>query len=588
MGSLRFLLPFLRRYRAEAAYSLLLLVALVALDLAVPRLIQRMIDRGIHASDRRVVVETAVIMLAISALSFAAAIGNNAFSVRAGEGVARDLRDALFSKIQTFSYANLDEQRTGQLLVVLSSDVNAIKSLVQISLRIGTRAPLMMLGSAILMFETSPTLVTALLPVFLGAGVSLGFFVVKTEPMVLALQARLDALNGVLQESISGIRLVKSLVREPFEDQRFGGVNEQAAMQATRVMAFTASMMPALTFCLNVGTVVVIWFGGMRAVDGRMTLGQVVAFANYLATSMVPLVMTAMLAHVWASGLASGRRITGIFETVPAVVDAAHPVTIEPGAPQISFEGVGFSYVDDCDEPVLRDVDLKVRPGQTIAFLGPTGAGKSTLVQLIPRFYDASHGVVRLGVHDVRSVRQDDLRGRIAIVPQDSLLFSGTIRENIRYGRPSATDEEVQRAARLAEAHEFIEQLPSRYDSIVAPRGANLSGGQRQRLAIARALLLEPDVLILDDSTSAVDVETETRIQDAVRSLARVSVTVVVAQRVSTVLRADEICLLDRGRIVAQGKHETLLRTSPLYQEIYESQLGAGSARVRSSGRENT
>lgn len=577
MASLRFLRPLLRKYRREAVYSLLLLGVLVALDLALPRLIQRMIDRGIHARDEGVVVQTALIMLAISAASFAAAIGNNAYSVRAGESIARDLREQLFLAIQAFSYRNLDEQRTGQLLVVLSGDVNAIKALVQISLRIGTRAPLMMLGSAILMFETSPSLVLSLLPLVLGSAVLITYFVLRSEPMVLLLQARLDALNGVLQENISGVRLVKSLVREPFEEERFRGVNEDATAASIRVMTFMASMMPALTLCVNIGTVVVIWFGGLQAIDGKLTLGQVVAFTNYLMSSMVPLVMMTMLANVWATGLASGRRITRVLATVPDVRDGAEPTPLTAGPVPLAFEDVEFSYARDGGEPVLSDVALRAEPGQTVAFLGPTGAGKSTLVQLIPRFYDVSRGAVRFGAVDVRHVQQSELRQRIAIVPQDSLLFSGTIRENIRYGKPSATEEQVRAAAKIAQAHDFIEHLPQAYDSVVAPRGANLSGGQRQRLAIARALLMQPEVLILDDSTSAVDVETETRIQDGVRQMAGVATTIVVAQRVSTVLRADKICLLEQGKIVAEGTHEELLRTSAMYQEIYESQLGAGS-----------
>jgi ATP-binding cassette subfamily B multidrug efflux pump len=575
MSKLRFLSPYLKAYRKEALYALVLLVSLVGLDLALPRLIQRMIDRGIRLADETVVLQTALIMLGISAASFGAAIGNNAFSVRAGEGVARDLRERLFLQIQGLSYSNLDELRTGHLLVVLTSDVNAIKALVQISLRIGTRAPLMMVGSAILMVLTSRELVLALLPVLLLACALIVLFVIKSEPLVSALQTRMDALNGVLQENISGARLVKSLVREDFEAERFFTVNDASAQSSIRVMNLTASMMPALTLCVNIGTVVVIGFGGIRAIDGELSLGEIVAFANYLLSMMVPLVMMTMLANVWAAGLASAERIKAVLDTVPNVRDANDASPVGSEAKSVTFRDVSFSYAGS-REPVLKDVVLRAKPGEVIAFLGATGAGKSTLVQLIPRFYDVTAGAVFFGADDVRNVKQADLRQHIAIVPQDALLFSGTIRSNIRYGKPDATDDEVRRAARLAQAHEFIERLPEGYDAPVSPRGSNFSGGQRQRLSIARALIMRPEELILDDSTSAVDVETEALIQEGIRHEAGVTTTFIVAQRVSTVLSADAIYLLDEGRIVAHGTHSELLQTSPEYREIYDSQLGGG------------
>lgn len=575
MSKLRFLVPYLKAYRKEAFYALVLLVSLVGFDLALPRLIQRMIDRGIRLADQAVVLQTALIMLAISAASFGAAIGNNAFSVRAGEGVARDLRERLFLKVQNLSYSNLDELRTGHLLVVLTSDVNAIKALVQISLRIGTRAPLMMVGSAILMVLTSRELVLALLPVLVVASALIVWFVIKSEPLVSALQSRMDALNGVLQENISGARLVKSLVREDFEAERFFAVNDASTQSSIRVMNLTASMMPALTLCVNIGTVVVIGFGGIRAIDGELSLGEIVAFANYLLSMMVPLVMMTMLANVWAAGLASAERIKRVLDTMPNVRDANDALPVGDEAKTVAFRDVSFSY-GSCREPVLKDIVLQARPGEVIAFLGATGAGKSTLVQLIPRFYDVAAGAVFVGDNDVRHVKQADLRQHIAIVPQDALLFSGTIRSNICYGKPNATDEEVRRAARLAHAHEFIERLPEGYDAPVSPRGSNFSGGQRQRLSIARALIMRPEVLILDDSTSAVDVETEALIQDGIRYEAGVTTTFIVAQRVSTVLGADAIYLLDEGTIVAHGTHAELLQTSPAYREIYDSQLGGG------------
>jgi ATP-binding cassette subfamily B multidrug efflux pump len=578
MDHLRRLLGFVRPYTRLAVLSLVLLAALVVLDLAIPRLIQRIIDQGIARRDSRLVVETALIMLGISALSAVIAIGNNLFSVQVGEGVARDLREALFLKIQSYSFGNLDRQKTGQLLVRLTSDVSAIKSLTQISLRIGTRAPLMLVGSLILMVSTSPRLALALLPLLLVTSVLIGFFILRTEPLFRTVQAKLDVLNGVLQENIAGARLVKSLVRGGFEGERFELANGEMTERSIAVMQFAAAMMPSLTLCINVGMVVVIWAGGLDAISGELSVGQIVAFTNYMLSTMTPLVMMTMLSNTWAAGLASAARVQEVLDTAPEVQDADGARELPAGAPaDVEFRDVSFAYRDD-PEPVLQQIVLHAKPGQTIAILGATGSGKSTLVQLIPRFYDATDGEVRFAGNDVRELQQASLLRKIGIVPQESLLFSGTVRDNIRYGNPSATDAQVVAAARAAQAHEFIAQLPDGYDARVAPRGANFSGGQKQRLAIARALLPEPDVLIFDDSTSAVDVETETKIQDALAEKSHGRTTFIVAQRVSTVLKADTIVVLERGRVVATGTHPELMADSAVYQEIYASQLGGGIA----------
>ncbi len=581
MPHLRRLLGLVRPYGVQAGLALAMLASLVVLDLAIPRLIQRVIDEGIAKNDRTVVVHTALAMLGISAVSTVIAIGNNALSVRVGEGVARDLRLALFTKLQAYSFGNLDRQRTGRLMVRLTSDVSAVKSLTQLSLRIGTRAPLLMIGSLGLMVTTSSHLALALSPLLLATGLLIVFFVVRMEPRFLRVQRRLDAVNTVLQENISGARLVKALVRAEHEGARFEVANEDMTAESVRLMRFMATMTPALTMCVNLGVVVVIGVGGVRSIHGELSLGQLVAFTNYLMTTMTPLVMMTMLSNTWAAGLASLRRMDDILESVPDIRDAPGAGDLpSDGALEATLQNVSFAYDGSDGEPVLRDIVLSAAPGKTLAILGATGAGKSTLVQLIPRFYDATSGTVRVQGRDVRTVTQRSLVSRMGIVPQDALLFSGTIRDNIRYGRPTATDEQVVRAARAAQADEFITRLPQGYDSRVEQRGANLSGGQRQRLAIARALLLEPDLLILDDSTSAVDVETETLIQRALAEGAAGRTTVVVAQRISTVLDADTIVVLDEGRVVARGTHRELLASSREYREIYDSQLGAGPSAV--------
>ena len=583
MPRARRLLRFVAPYRGLAVLALFLLCLLVFLDLAIPRLIQRIIDQGIARHDRSVVAQTAAAMLGISLVSVFVAVGNNVSSVRVGEGVARDLREALFLKMQTFSFGNLDRQRTGESMVRLTSDVAAVKSLTQISLRIGTRAPLMMIGSLALMISTNVRLALTMLPLLVVTSVLIAAFVLKTEPLFRSVQARLDALNTVLQENLSGRRLVMALVRGAFEGRRFAVANEAMTERSIEVMQIMSTMTPALTMCVNVGLCVVLWSGGHQAIEGKLSIGELVAFTNYMLTTMTPLVMMTMLSSVWAAGLVSLRRVDEILDVVPDVRDApdAAPLGADVEA-RVALEGVSFAYHGESDARVLEDVDLTAEPGQTVAILGSTGAGKSTLVSLIPRFYDPTSGRVVVGGADVRALAQGSLLARIGVVPQESILFSGTVRDNIRYGRPDATDEEVIAAAKAAQAHAFVSGLSRGYDTHVQPRGANFSGGQKQRLAIARALLLRPAVLILDDSTSAVDVETETRIQEALLALSPRPTTFVVAQRISTVLQADKIVVIDRGRVVAQGTHRELMAESAVYQEIYESQLGRRAAEAAS------
>ena len=549
--------------------------------MAIPRLVQRIIDQGIGRRDRALVINTSLLMLGVSLLSALFAIGNNVTSIRVGEGVARDLRRALFLKIQSFSYANLDRQQTGQLLVRLTSDVNAVKGLVQVSLRIGTRAPLMMLGSLALMVSTSRPLALWLLPLLLVTSVLIGFFILKTEPLFRRVQLKLDALNGVLQENIAGARLVKSLVRADRELERFGVANDELAERSIAVSKFSSTMMPALTSCINIGTIVVIWAGGQKAIHGQLTLGQLVAFANYMLSTMTPLVMMTMLSSMWAAGFASLRRVEEVLATEPEIVDPSNAVALRASSgAEVTFDDVSFAYGQSPGEAsvaVLHELAFSAKPGQMLAILGATGVGKTTLVNLIPRLYDVTRGAVRVQGVDVRAVQQARLLDLIAIVPQEALLFAGTLRENLAFGKPHASDAELEAAARAAQAHDFISQLPEGYAARVAPRGANFSGGQRQRLCIARALLLEAPILILDDSTSAVDIETEAKIQDALRARQGAGTLFVVAQRISSVLRADRILVLEHGRIAAQGTHAELLESSPVYREIYDSQLGAGA-----------
>ncbi len=577
MNHIRKLLPFVKPYWKRAVMALILLTSLVFFDLSIPRLIQRIIDQGILQKNQAVVLQTAAIMLGISVVSTVIAVWNNILSVQVGENVARDLRDALFLKIQSYSFGNLDSQNTGKLMVRLTSDVDAVKRLTQISLRIGTRAPLLMIGSLILMFSTSRSLALTMVPLLVITTVIIVFFIFSMEPLFRTVQQKLDRLNTVLQENVAGVHLVKAFVRADFEGQRFETTNEDFTLRSIRVMQYMSTMSPVLTMCVNIGMVIVIWAGGLQAIHGSLSIGQIVAFTNYLLTTMTPLTMMTMLSNTWASGIASARRVDEVLDAVPEVQDAADAVALpEPVQGRVVFENVSFHYNGNETEKVLDGINLVIDPGQTVAILGATGTGKSTLMHLVPRFYDVTSGRILIDGVDVRRITQDSLLANIAIVPQETILFSGTVRDNIRYGNPGAREQAVIAAAKAAQAHEFIMGFTKDYDTHIEERGGNLSGGQKQRIAIARALLTHPKILILDDSTSSVDVDTETKIQDALASLDFNRTSLVVAQRISTVLRADKIVVIDKGRIAAEGTHRQLIKSSPIYQEIYESQLGTG------------
>ena len=577
MNHIKKLLHFVKPYWRRSLVSLVFLLLVIVIDLTIPRLIQRIIDQGINGGNVQVVITTTIIMLVISVLQTLFALANNLFSIQVGESVARDLREALFLKIQSFSFGNLDHLNTGQLMVRLSSDTTAFQRMVQVSLRIGTRAPLLMLGSLILMFVTDSRLALMVMPVLLATTLVIIFFVSRMGPLFMTVQKKLDRLNMVLQENIAGVRLVKAFVRANHEAERFAAANEDYADRNISVMRFMSTLSPAMSIFVNIGMVIVIWVGGIQSVGGGVSVGQIVAFINYLHTTMGPLGIMVMLANVVAAATASAERVNEVLDTAPEVQDAAHPLSLPDGRGQrVVFENVNFHYNGTNDGLVLNGVDLVAEPGQTVAILGATGAGKSSIVNLAPRFYDAADGRVTWNGVDVREVRQSDLLMHVGIVPQETILFSGTVRDNIRYGKPEAGEDEVIAAASAAQAHDFIMKLADGYDTRVEERGVNLSGGQKQRIAIARALLLRPKILILDDSTSSVDVETETKIQDAMKSWLRESTSFVVAQRISTVLHADKILVVDEGRVVAQGTHGELMQSSPVYQEIYDSQLGDG------------
>jgi ATP-binding cassette subfamily B multidrug efflux pump len=572
------LYAFLRPYRFQAAAALILIFGMVAADLLIPRLTQRIIDQGILRGDLHAVITTALVMLGASGVSALLALINNYLSVSAAMGFAAGLRNALMRKVQSFSFGNLDQLQTGKLIVRSTSDVRMVQMIVMLSLRILIRAPIWGVGAIVLLILTSLRLAlitAAFVPVIV---LLVWLFGRKARPMFTWVQERLDRLNTVLQENLAGVRVVKAFVRAGHEAARFNEANDALMVRTTRVAQLMAVFIPAMLLILNLAIVGAVWIGGISAISGGMTVGQVVASINYLSFALFPLLMLAGMLGPIAAGCASASRILEVLDAEPLVhpVKEGHKIPSPRG--RIAFEQVGFSYTGNGAEPALADISFVAEAGETVAIVGATGAGKSTLIHLIPRFYEVTAGRITFDGVDLRALDLHWLRGEIAIALQEVILFAGTVRDNIRYGRMSATEAEVTAAAEAAQVHDFIRQLPKGYDTIIGQRGMTLSGGQRQRIAIARALLVKPKVLILDDSTSALDIETEVRFQDALDRLIAESknstTRFIVAQRISTVLLADKIIVLDHGRIAAMGTHAELLDASPAYRDIYQSQLG--------------
>ena len=550
------------------------LVLASAASLATPQLIAYAIDSGI--STRRL----DVVLIAVGGL-VAAAVLRGLFQFlqgylaeRASQGVAYDLRNDLFAKIERLGFSYYDRVETGQLVTRLTSDVEQIRTFAGSGIVQLAAAAIMLVGTTILLISLNWRLALVALAIVPVIFVLLLRFVRRIGPLFRGVQQTLGRLNSVLQEDLSGIRTIRTFAREDYETERYRSVNDELLEKNITTVRTFANNFPFIFLLANLGTLAIILFGGLQVIGDSLSIGELVAFNTYLGFLLFPILTIGFLAAGISRAGASSQRVFEVLDAPLGVEDAPDAAPLPPLCCRVEFDGVSFRYPGG-DREILHDISFSAQPGQTVAILGTTGSGKSTLVNLIPRFYDVTEGSVKLDGHDVRDVTLASLRGQIGIVLQTSLLFSGPVRDNIAYGRPDATQEEVESAARAARADEFIRALPEGYDTIIGERGVGLSGGQRQRIAIARALLIDPRLLILDDSTSAVDAETEAAIQESLDQMMREShrTVFVIAQRVSTVRDADLILVLDEGTIAARGTHEELLRESELYNEILGSQL---------------
>ncbi len=572
MKALGRLLSYLKVYRGMALLAFLCLMLATAGNLAVPALGQRVIDKGIVPHNRHLVLLLSGSIIAVALVRAVFTFYQGYLTAKISQGVAYDLRNALYEKIQKLSFSYHDRTQTGQLLTRVTSDVELAQQFLGTAFLQAVGGLLMLIGSVILMVRTDAPTAAVLLVLGPVAIFLFLFFFRKTRPLFVLAQQKLSQLNAALQENLAGVRVVRAFVRQAYEIRRFARYNREVMEVQLKVRRTLAFAMPLIFFIANLSTAAVIWLGGRSVIAGRMTLGELSAFTNYILMAIFPIFMLSFLMGSIAQAAAGAQRIFEILDTPLEIQEKPDAVPLPPIEGRVEFRDVWFRYFES--QPwVLQEIDFVAQPGQKIALLGATGSGKSTIINLIPRFYDATRGQVLIDGYDVRDVTLASLRRQIGIVLQDTLLFSGTIRENIAFGKPEATMEEIIAAAKAAQAHDFIAAFPEGYETHVGERGVTLSGGQKQRIAIARALLVDPRILILDDATSSVDFQTEQRLRKALAVLMEGRTSFIIAQRISTVLDADLILVLDKGRIVAQGRHEELLESSPLYAEIYYGEL---------------
>ncbi|HZS35549.1 MAG TPA: ABC transporter ATP-binding protein [Polyangia bacterium] len=572
-------LGYLRRYQGETLGALVALLLVSAANLAAPQMVRWAIDGGLAERNWHAIVGAVCGLVGI-------AIGRGLFNFaqgylaeRASQGVAFDLRDGLFARIQRLSFSYYDQAQTGQLLTRLTNDVEQVRTFVGSGVVQLAASLVMLLGCAVLLFVINWALALAALGAIAPIFWLLKKFVGNVGPLFGKVQMLLGRLNGVLQEVLQGLKVVRAFGGEPREAERYRQINHALRDHNLEVVKAVSNNFPFVNFFANLGTLAVVGFGGWQIFRSQLTVGELIAFNSYLGFLLMPIMTIGFLAAQISRAGASAERVFELLDAPLEVTDSPGARPLGPITGRVEFRDVRFRYAGS-EREILRGVSFAVEPGQLVALLGTTGAGKSTIINLIPRFYDATGGAVLVDGHDVREVTLSSLRSQIGIVLQEALLFSGSVRDNIAYGRPEATLDEIRAAAQAAQAAPFIDALPQGYDTIIGERGVGLSGGQRQRIAIARALLTNPRLLILDDSTSAVDAETEMAIQDALDKLMRDTqhTAFVIAQRISTVRDADLILVLDDGHIVAHGRHEELLQTSRVYNDILGSQLQAPDA----------
>lgn len=567
----------IRQYKWTSLLTVVLMVGEVALEIAIPLLMGTLIDRGVDQGDMTVILRYGALLLLFALLQLLTGGGSAVAAAHAGAGFAANLRQDMFDRVQTFSFFNIDRFSTASIVTRMTTDVTNIQMAYQMGLRTAVRSPVMLIMAVVFSFRIDAKIASVFLVVAPLLLLVLVVIIRRVHPIFHRVFERYDALNGIVQENLRGVRVVKSFNREEFEEKKFAKISQEVYRDFSKAERTITLIFPVMQVSIYVCMIAISWLGAQGIVASGnnealgLTTGQLTTLLSYQMQILMSMMMLAMIFSMLTISQASGERIAELLTEESTIQKPEEAVeTVSDGS--IRFEDVTFSYAQKEEKSVLKNISLNIESGQTVGILGGTGASKTTLVQMIPRLYDVAGGSVIVGGHDVRDYDIDALRGEVAMVLQKNELFSGTVAENLRWGNENATDEELEQVCRMAAAHDFIQEMPGGYDAVIEQGGANVSGGQKQRLCIARALLKKPKVLILDDSTSAVDTRTDRMIQQALASYIPETTKIIIAQRVSSVQQADKIFLLDGGRLVDEGTHESLLKSSEIYREVYESQ----------------
>ncbi len=566
------LLKYLKPYKWQALLVVLLTTVQSLAQLYLPNLMSDIVNKGIVGKDIAYIVQTGLIMLGVSLLAVAATIISQLFASRTAVGFAKDLRRNIFSTVQSYSLNEFDKIGTASLITRSTNDVTQIQNVMVMIMSMLLAAPITAVGGIIMAVNKDSGLSWLIVVIIIFMSAIILGIALKAMPLFKSLQKKIDRVNLVLREGLTGIRVIRAFNKTEYEQKRFDEANTDLTATSVSAYRWMGAMFPAIMFALNIATVAVLWFGGLKVDVGETTVGNLMAFQQYVMQIMFALIMGTMMFVMLPRAQAAAERINEIFGLKPSIVDTAKvaPQTTQRG--YVEFKDVNF-YYHGAEEPALSNITFSARPGEVTAIIGSTGSGKSTLVKLIPRFYDASQGQVLLDGVDVKDYPQDALRQKIGFVPQKASLMSGTIESNIRYGKDDATDEEIWSAVEIAQSRDFISDTEGGLEAAVAQDGTNFSGGQKQRLSIARALVRKPEVYIFDDSFSALDFKTDAKLRRALSAEIENATVFIVAQRVSTVMGADNIIVLDEGRVVGQGKHKELLESCGTYREIVSSQL---------------
>ena len=565
------LAPYMKKYKTPLILAVLCAALEAIFELLIPLVMAQIVDVGISSGDTGYTIKMGLLMLIMAAISLSFGLGLSKFSAIAGQGFGAEIRQAEYEKIQTYSFKNIEKFSTASLITRLTTDITMIQNSMTMGIKLLVRAPMMLIVACILSVTISAKLAMIFLVSMPVLIISIGLIIKNVKPRFEAMQKKIDNLNTTVQENLIGMRVVKSFVRRNKEKEKFKVTNDDLLQASEGAFGIVVLNMPIMQLVVFASVIGILWFGGNMVYAGTLTVGKLTSFMTYSFQILMSLMMLSMVLMMLSRAVASAQRILEVLEEESDIKDPVNPIT-EVKNGEIEFRNVNFRYEDDSDEDNLEGINIKIKSGETVGIIGSTGSGKSSLVQLIPRLYDATNGEVLVGGINVKDYHIETLRNEVAMVLQKNTLFSGTIKENLMWGNENATEAEIEAAAASACVNEFIDRLPGRYDMHLEQGGVNVSGGQKQRLCIARAILKEPKVLILDDSTSAVDTATDAKIRKAFAEDLKDTTKIIIAQRVNSVATADKIIVMDDGKIDAIGTHDELMESCEIYQDVYKSQ----------------